>query len=232
MKIFEVVGSPQRVVTLYHGTCPENATHLVKSGWNPNFSIVGANMGQSRYLYLTTHKEDALWFSNEKGCNTVVEVRVPVSYLRVDPEDGVADTVEKELNNDKGIPGKVVLFKPLTAEHFTLDQLTESSTTVKVGYHVTPTRNVKYIIKNGLIPQIGSNSSSYGETEERLYFFPSVSDAENSAMTWLGDQYEDEIISLLAVDLTGIPMKKDVEWEFYTNQAIPPERIKVLNTDF
>ena len=101
-----------------------------------------------------------------------------------------------------------------------------------IAYHVTPKRNLKYIMKEGLTPQIGSNSSSYGETEERLYFFPTVVDAEDAAMNWLGDQYEDEILALLEVDITGIPMKKDVEWELYTNQPISPERIKVINTDF
>lgn len=101
-----------------------------------------------------------------------------------------------------------------------------------IAYHVTPARNVRYIMKDGLVPQIGSNSSSYGETEERLYFFPTIEDAEEAAMNWLGDQYEDEILSLLEVDIAGISMKKDVDWELYTNQSIPPERIKVINTDF
>ena len=101
-----------------------------------------------------------------------------------------------------------------------------------IAYHVTPKRNLKYIMKEGLTPQIESNSSSYGETEERLYFFPTVVDAEDAAMNWLGDQYEDEILALLEVDITGISMKKDVEWELYTNQPISPERIKVINTDF
>jgi hypothetical protein len=108
----------------------------------------------------------------------------------------------------------------------------EVTSTPKYMYHVTPSRNVKHIEKTGLVPSIGSASSSYGETEERLYFFPSKIDAEDAAMNWLADQYEDEILSLLQIDMSGIELKKDtVDWEYYTHQSISPDRIKVLSTD-
>ena len=103
---------------------------------------------------------------------------------------------------------------------------------LQYAYHVTPAKNVKWIMQDGLVPSIGSASSSYGEEEERIYLFPSKIDAEDAAMNWLGDQYESEILALLQVDITGIPVKKDVDWEYYTNSVIPPERIKVLSTDF
>jgi len=75
-------------------------------------------MGQTRYLYLTTGREDAEWFANAKGCSTIVQVTVPIEYLRVDPEDGIGDTVEDELNSAHGLPGKVILTKSLGPEHF------------------------------------------------------------------------------------------------------------------
>lgn len=101
-----------------------------------------------------------------------------------------------------------------------------------LAYHVTPVNNIEFIQRDGLIPQIGSNSSSYGETEERLYFFPTIVDAEDATMNWLGDQYEEDILALLEVDITGINIRKDVDWELYTNQSVSPERIRVLSTDF
>jgi GNAT superfamily N-acetyltransferase len=114
-----VTASVEETVTLYHGTCPENGEALCKNGWAPRQSSMGGNMGQPRYLYLSTGKEDALWFAEEKGCSTLVEVKdVPLSYLKVDPEDGTSDTLEEELHSTTGLPGKVVLTRPLPAEHF------------------------------------------------------------------------------------------------------------------
>lgn len=107
-----------KVVTLFHGTCAENAKSLVKNGWQPNQVSAGGNAGQARYLYLSTGREDALWFAEEKGCDVVLEVTVPMDALAVDPEDGIGETVEDEMNNKHGLPGKLVLTHPLSAEHF------------------------------------------------------------------------------------------------------------------
>src|SRR5208283_5167375 len=106
--------------TLYHGTCPENAAAIMENGWQPNQVSSGGNAGQPQYLYLTNFPENAQWFANEKGCDTILEVRnIPMSYLQVDPEDGTEDTVERELNfSEKAFPGTVVLTKPLPANHF------------------------------------------------------------------------------------------------------------------
>jgi len=109
------------VKALYHGTTPEAAEALMARGWKPGSAPQGANMGQVRYLYLTTEYEDALWFAEQKGCDTVLEVRdVPPDCLAVDPEDGSGATVEEEVSSPYGLPGKLVLTKPLGPRHFSL----------------------------------------------------------------------------------------------------------------
>jgi hypothetical protein len=111
MKIVEIVS---QVLSLYHGTTPDAAKSLVERGWQPNQWGRGGNMGQTRYLYLTTGVEDAEWFANEKGARTVVEVlNVPISFLIPDPEDGIEETVEAELASAKkiGFPAKLALIK-------------------------------------------------------------------------------------------------------------------------
>lgn len=108
----------KRKYTLYHGTCSDA---LCKTGWTPNSGHVGGNRGQSRFLYLSSMPEDALWIAQQKGCDIVLVVHdVPEDSLIVDPEDGIADTVYDELHNEHGLPGKVALFKSLGPEHFSL----------------------------------------------------------------------------------------------------------------
>lgn len=120
-KYIDIVEQVGASLVLYHGTCEASANALVNNGWVPNSGTTGSNMGQSRFLYLTTGREDALWFAEQKGCYSIVEVRdIPMSFLRVDPEDGMADSVHEEINNLYGLPGKLVLTRALGAEHFRL----------------------------------------------------------------------------------------------------------------
>lgn len=109
------------VFTLYHGTTEESAALLMRNGWQPAVHQTGGNCGQNRFLYLSTGYEDALWFAQEKGSETVLQLTdIPVAFLRVDPEDGCADTVEEELNHPSGLPGKVILTRPIDASFFSL----------------------------------------------------------------------------------------------------------------
>lgn len=113
-------------ITLYHGTCEGNARHLLENGWEPNGGQMGANMGQSRYLYLSTGWEDALWFAEEKGCSAVLEIQdIPLAYLEADPEDEAGYSMDELLDDlgspdSMGFPRKFVLKTPLPATHFTV----------------------------------------------------------------------------------------------------------------
>jgi hypothetical protein len=110
---------PDVIPVLYHGTLPEYAEMLLKSGFTPRQVSSGGNQGQGRYLYLTNLVENAMWFANEKGSDTVIEVRdIPYALLQVDPEDGIYETVALELSMRNGLPGNVVLVKRLNQSHF------------------------------------------------------------------------------------------------------------------
>lgn len=105
-------------ITLFHGTTDESAAALMKDGWKPRSGGVGGNMGQTKYLYLSTHYEDALWFAQEKGSDVVLSVEVDRDCLAVDPEDGVAEDLEGELALPYGLPGKLVATGPIPPEAF------------------------------------------------------------------------------------------------------------------
>jgi 8-oxo-dGTP pyrophosphatase MutT (NUDIX family) len=103
------------VLELFHGTCNQNAASLLERGWNGK-SPTGAHGGQSKYLYVTNEYDNALWFAQERGCNTVLKVKVKKSQLGVDPEDGIGPTVDDELNRET--PAYLVVKTPLPAEAF------------------------------------------------------------------------------------------------------------------
>ena len=108
-------------LTLYHGTSLNNAISLVNNGWQPYSGNIGGNIGQNKYLYLTNEPENARWFANEKGEDTIVEVsNVPLEYLKPDPEDEAGFTMKELLNRiDKtGLPSSFVLYKDLNSDHF------------------------------------------------------------------------------------------------------------------
>lgn len=109
-----------RKLTLYHGTCKENANNLVENGWKPS-SRTGSNLEQGKYLYLSSESEDALWFAQEKGCDTVVQVKdIPIEFLRPDTEDEAGFSINDLLKriDETGFPAKFALHQELDSKYF------------------------------------------------------------------------------------------------------------------
>lgn len=109
-------------LTLYHGTTPSSAENLMKNGWHPNSGHIGSQMGQTRYLYLTSLPENASWYAEEKGSSTVLAVKVHKSDLIVDPEDGVGSNLDDEWRSTSQykIPANFALKNSLPDNAFTL----------------------------------------------------------------------------------------------------------------
>lgn len=107
-------------ITLYHGTCKINSQQLLKNGWKPNSSSQGSNMGQTKYLYVTTEPEDAMWFANQKGCNSIIEITTTIDNIIPDPEDEAGYTKTELLNDKSGMARKFVIFKPISKSQIKL----------------------------------------------------------------------------------------------------------------
>jgi len=124
LRLFEEFDK-EDIITLYHGTTEHSAKALINNGWVSG-NYIGSNMGNSNYLYLTSEPEDALWFANENGGNSIVEVsNIPISYLRPDPEDEAGYTMYELLDylysdNKYKLPVKFILTKPLDEKHFNI----------------------------------------------------------------------------------------------------------------
>ena len=133
---------------------------------------------------------------------------------------------DAELNNPKKEQPLSIVKR---AMNYILEKPT-SSVNESVAYHVTPTRNLRSIMKNGLRPQIGDRSSQLDGEVEGIFLFPSLNDVEAAASSWLGDEFdEDEELSLLAVDITGLEnnIVQGADYETIVNTTISPDRIKV-----
>jgi hypothetical protein len=99
-----------------------------------------------------------------------------------------------------------------------------------IVYHVTPTKNVKTIMWNGLHPQIGDRSSKIAGESNGVFVFTSKTDAENAVMNWLGDEFDEyEELTLLAIDATGLDMEPGANYEQIITSDIEPSRIKITN---
>ena len=104
---------------LYHGTTKENAKKLLENGWTPNSGTRGSNFGNSRYLYVTNIPENALWFAEQKGDDVVLAISdLNYDILKVDPEDGIYETVEEELKHSANskMPAYLVVVSPISKD--------------------------------------------------------------------------------------------------------------------
>lgn len=102
------------------------------------------------------------------------------------------------------------------------------------GYHVTSSKNLESILKNGLIPGVPEDYGIHGDIEG-VYLFKAYEDMENALYNWLGERIEeieeetgeryDE--RCLKVDISGLDGYKNdsVEYEWVITTVIEPSRI-------
>lgn len=117
---FKLFENKSNTLTLYHGTSDIIGDYLIENGWKPRQSSGSGNMGNPKYLYVTTDPEDARWFSNEIGEDTVIEIiDVPIEFLRPDPEDEAGFTMDDLLKRKvTGLPSKFIITQPLDKNYF------------------------------------------------------------------------------------------------------------------
>ncbi|HCT5749802.1 hypothetical protein [Pseudomonas aeruginosa] len=104
-----------------------------------------------------------------------------------------------------------------------------------VIYHVTPTRNVESIFRNGLRPQTGPRCLLLGKAKEMVYFYGSMLAVEDALSSWFGEALDDEpgAISVLAVDRSGLHLVSDGGHEHVLAcpHLISPENISLVFQD-
>lgn len=100
-------------------------------------------------------------------------------------------------------------------------------------FHVTPTSNLDSIMKQGLIPRVGERSAKVGE-KPAIHLFHNWDEVEDAMMNWMGDEFEDEPLSLLKVTVPATAVEEDPFYpgSIYTSERpISPKQIEVVDTD-
>jgi hypothetical protein len=94
----------------------------------------------------------------------------------------------------------------------------------KIAYHVTPTKNIEKIKSTGLIPSKNKETGDFG-----IFMFETTEALEDAMMNWLGDKFdENEDLSLLTLDITGLKYNHGAGYEILTTEKISPDRIKKI----
>jgi hypothetical protein len=98
-------------------------------------------------------------------------------------------------------------------------------------YHVTPTKNLKSIAKQGLVPTVGDRTSQIAGEKSGIYVFPDKVSAEDAVMNWLGDEFDDEPLTMLKINISGLEnnITKGADYELIVGTTIEPKRIKKVN---
>ncbi|MFZ3583681.1 hypothetical protein ACOI1H_16120 [Loktanella sp. DJP18] len=104
-------------------------------------------------------------------------------------------------------------------------------------YHATPAEALSEILKSGLKPRIGPRSNLMGETIAAVYIFDDPDMLDDAIGGWLGDAFEDQGITELAVlsvdldiDTLGASLSHDGLSHACTRR-IAPEVIRVLRME-
>lgn len=102
-------------------------------------------------------------------------------------------------------------------------------------YHVTPTYNLPSIKQKGLLLMVGKRSCLFGETSPTTFLFRTVEDAEQALLTWLGDEFPEEVpLALLEVLVEPQAIKRADPgvFEVEVGVEIPLENVRVLDENW
>lgn len=97
-----------------------------------------------------------------------------------------------------------------------------------IAYHVTTEDNLQSILKSGLVPMVGQNSTTGNEMDPAVYLFASREDVETALYGWLGECLEDaesEVV-ILEIHFDKLPeLTRPEEYEIKFMDTIPPNAI-------
>ncbi len=125
----------------------------------------------------------------------------------------------------------------LTCETENHDLLMEYYESFRIGsdvpaYHITPKKNLDSIAKVGLVGSCGERSSLLNEPFSVVYMFTTLELMEDALGGWLGECFDEtEELSVFEVDVQGLKLYSEVEWEIIYAGTISPDRLTFLREE-
>lgn len=97
-------------------------------------------------------------------------------------------------------------------------------------YHVTSHKNIKSIKKQGLLPRLGPNAKSCGETQPAIWCFPNKQSMYDALGGWFEDLCDDKNgMDCIVIDVPNDYIKHStVDYEKIITQHINPKYIKKI----
>lgn len=101
------------------------------------------------------------------------------------------------------------------------------------AYHFTSKKNLKSILKKGLIPKIGPRSKAVCEPCKAIYLFENIYEAYDMLSNYLYDYFpKNTQFVLLEVDINDFVVRKTGLRELLIFNPISPSNIKVVSLNF
>ena len=102
---------------------------------------------------------------------------------------------------------------------------------MNIAYHVTPARNLKPILREGLIPRRGRRARDAREPSKSIWLFADREAFEYGVMNWLDNMFSDRTrLAVLGVDVSGDACVRN-GIELRVPGWISPKRIIVITSD-
>ena len=100
-------------------------------------------------------------------------------------------------------------------------------------YHVTPARNLRGILRDGLLPRLGPRSRQCREPRKAIYVFPDLDAVEAALESWMIQAFGEEArLALLEVRMPpDLDIHSDAAFERHVHGPIPPDGLRVLSRD-
>jgi len=86
----------------------------------------------------------------------------------------------------------------------------------KFAWHVTPTKNIKSIIENGLCP-----NTPWDDGDLAISLFKTKEDAIIESQSWLSQKWNNIPFSLIKINIVGLILTETFHYELITTDSNP-----------
>jgi RNA:NAD 2'-phosphotransferase (TPT1/KptA family) len=227
--------------TFYHLTTNRNLASILHSGLQPRRGPRSRQYwkGEKRQaVYFFLEMWDALralddMYGDEFGEEMVLlRVRLDEEAITIEEDENQAITMQVVAPEQIEVVARGLLGESWLQEQHDLRTQVQLS---RLQYHVTPSRNLKKIAREGLRARRGARSVKLGEGKG-IFLFTTRMAATEAAGNWLGDEFAEgtklALLQVLVPEGVEILFDPAVGYESRIEGDVNAEYVQVVNADF